>query len=166
MGEVHPFDPVYDTSSRILILGSFPSVQSRRQRFYYGNPNNRFWKVLSRLFACPVPGTVEEKRGMLLEHHIALWDVIAECEIEKSADASIRRAVPNDISKILDSTGIRTVFANGGKAGELYRRLVLPQTCIPASVLPSTSPANAAWTMDRLIGEWARIMPCLKDGAQ
>lgn len=159
----HPFPPLYDENSKILILGSFPSVKSREMAFFYGHPQNRFWKLLSRLLEAPFPETVPERRAFLLAHGIALWDVIASCEIHGSSDASIRNAVPNDLRQILDHAQIRQVYVNGQTAGKLYRKYQEKPLreaygdCAKAVVLPSTSPANAAWTMDRLMEAWRVI---------
>ena len=154
----HPFGPVFDTDSEILILGSLPSVKSREQEFYYGHPQNRFWKVLAVVYGEKVPQTREEKCDFLLRRHVALWDVIASCDIIGSSDSSIRNVVPNDLSVILDRTAVRKICLNGGKAYELFGRYcVLPkvkqQDCEIVR-LPSTSPANATWSMERLVGEW------------
>lgn len=160
----HPFPPLYDENSKILILGSFPSVKSREMAFFYGHPQNRFWKLLSRLLEAPFPETVPDRRAFLLAHGIALWDVIASCEIHGSSDASIRNAVPNDLRQILDHAQIRQVYVNGQTAGKLYRKYQEKPLreaygdCAKAVVLPSTSPANAAWTMDRLMEAW-RVIP-------
>lgn len=161
---IHPFDPVYDTESHILILGSFPSVKSREILFFYGHPQNRFWKVIAavteddafaRLLEKDESGaSIEDKKAFLLRNHIALWDVIASCEITGSSDASIKNAAPNDINRILKAAPIRAVFCNGNKAAELYERFLLPVTGRDAVRLPSTSPANAAWTLPRLVEEW------------
>lgn len=149
----HPFPPVFDQNSRILILGSFPSVKSREQGFFYGHPQNRFWRVTAAVMACPVPETVEEKRAFLLSNGIALWDVIAACEIENSADSSIRNAVANDLSRIFASADIHAVFTNGKTADRLYRKYIGEN----AVCLPSTSPANATWTLEKLIAAWSCI---------
>jgi hypoxanthine-DNA glycosylase len=153
----HPIAPVYDTGSRILILGSFPSVKSREQQFFYGHKQNRFWKVLARILDCPVPETVSEKKEMLLEHHIAVWDVIASCEITGSSDASIREVVPNDLSAILSAADIRAIYANGTKSYELYLKYIYPVNGIMAHKLPSTSPANAGYSLERLTAAWEEI---------
>lgn len=153
----HPFPPVWDTQSRILILGSFPSVLSRKNHFYYGNPQNRFWRVLATLYQCPIPQTVSEKRALLAHTHIALWDVIASCTLHGSSDASIRNAVPNDLSPLLRSAPIHAIFTNGATADTLYRRYLFAQTGILAVRLPSTSPANAAWSLQRLCDAWQII---------
>ncbi|MBQ8518956.1 MAG: DNA-deoxyinosine glycosylase [Agathobacter sp.] len=154
----HTFDPVFDKDSKGLILGSFPSVKSRENNFYYGHPQNRFWKVLAQVFETEVPQTIEEKKAFLLEHHIAVWDVIESCTIIGSSDSSIKDVVVNDFSKVLENSSIETIYVNGGKAYELYHKYAEKQTGIPAIKLPSTSPANAAWSVERLCDEWKRIV--------
>ena len=154
---IHPIPPLYDEHSRILILGSFPSVKSREAMFFYGHPQNRFWKVVSDLLSEPLPLTVPEKRAMLLRNHIAVWDVIHSCEITGSSDASIRNAVPNDLSVILEAAEIRQIFTNGGTSHRLYEKYIEPVTEIRDIRLPSTSPANAAWSVERLSEAWAVI---------
>lgn len=154
---VHPFPPLYDQNSRILILGSFPSVKSREQCFFYGHPQNRFWKVTAAVFGEAVPESIEEKKLFLFRNRIALWDVIAVCEIRGSADNSIEGAVPNDLSPIFKSANIRKVFTNGKTADRYYRLHDEKKTKIPAICLPSTSPANASWSMERLISAWEQI---------
>ncbi len=150
----HTFDPVYDQHSEILILGSLPSKKSRQQGFYYGHPQNRFWKVLAACMRCAVPETIDEKKKMLLSHHIAVWDVIAECDIIASSDSSIKNVVPADISSVLGQSDIRHIYANGQTAGKLYRKYILQKTGREITVLPSTSPANAACSLDMLIAVW------------
>ena len=152
----HPFPPVMDQDSRILILGSFPSVKSREEGFFYGHPRNRFWPMLAGIFGENVPQTIPEKQSLLLRHHLALWDVIASCLIEGSADSSIRDATPVDIRRVLDAAGIQRVICNGSLAGKLYRLYLQPITGIEALVLPSTSPANAAWSLPRLTDAWQK----------
>ena len=152
---VHPLDPVFREDSRILILGSFPSVLSRQNAFYYGNPQNRFWKVLSAVFHCPEPETNEEKRDLLLSNRVALWDVIASCRISGSADSSISGVVPNDLSGILSRAPIEKIFLNGKTAERLFRKHH-SEIKLPVVVLPSTSPANAAWSLERLLENWSR----------
>ena len=154
----HTFAPVYDERSEILILGTFPSVKSRENNFYYGHPRNRFWCVLAHVLGETIPVSVEEKRGMLLSHRIALWDTVASCSVTGSADAGIRDVVPNDIAAILRAAPIRAIYTNGAKAHELYLRHILPSTGIEDIKLPSTSPANAAWSFERLCGEWEIIL--------
>lgn len=153
---VHPFAPVYNSASRILIVGTFPSVISRRQKFYYGNPNNRFYRVLAALLDDAVPEGVTEKKAFLLQHHIAVFDVLESCTIRGSADASIREAVPNDFSPIFAAADIAAVFANGRTAHRLCEQYVCP-----AVYLPSTSPANASFSLERLISAWSVIVPYL-----
>ena len=159
----HTFPPIYDQNSRILILGTFPSVKSREISFYYGHPQNRFWKVLSGIQGAPVPQTVQEKTEFLLEQRIAIWDVIASCDIIGSSDSSIRNVVPADLSVILDHAPIRQIFANGGKAFELYQKYSYPVTNRKIQKLPSTSPANAVWNLDRLTEAWGVIRAYLED---
>lgn len=154
---VHTIQPVYNANSRVLILGSFPSVKSREQQFFYGHPQNRFWRVLANVLGCPLPQNIPEKKAMLLGHGVAAWDVIESCTIDGSSDASIRDVVPNDISRILEAADIREIFANGAKSWELYRKYIYPQTARDAVKLPSTSPANAAYSVDRLTEAWSRI---------
>ena len=153
----HPFPPIYDEHSKVLILGSFPSVKSREQLFFYGHPQNRFWKVTAAVMEDEVPETIEEKRSFLHRHHIALWDVIASCEITGSSDASIRNVRPNDLTEIFRAADIEAVFTNGGKSFEMYQKYQLPVTGREAVKLPSTSPANAAWSLERLIHAWRVI---------
>ena len=153
----HPFGPLYDQNSRVLILGSFPSVKSREQNFYYGHPQNRFWKVIAAVFGCPVPQTIEEKKSLILSNRLALWDSIASCEITGSSDASIRNAKANDISIILENSKIERIYCNGRKSHELYRKYIEAQTGREAACLPSTSPANAQWSLEKLINAWSVI---------
>ena len=155
---VHSFEPVYDKASEILILGTLPSVKSRENNFYYGHKQNRFWKVLATLLKEPVPDTIEEKKAMLLAHRIALWDVIQSCDIKGSSDSSIKNVQSTDIGMILEKTNITRIYANGNKAGQLYKRYQFPVTGIEAMVLPSTSPANAAWSLERLCEAWYVIL--------
>lgn len=153
----HTFEPVYNEKSKILILGSLPSVKSREEGFYYGHPRNRFWSVLSGLLGCPLPRTVEEKRQMLIEHGIAIYDVILECDIIGSSDSSIRNVVPADIGGILEGSQIQRIFANGKTAAKLYQRYIQPEIAMPVTELPSTSPANAAYGLERLLQAWELI---------
>ena len=157
----HPIPPLFDASSRILILGSFTSVKSREGLFFYHHPQNRFWKVLAGVLEEPVPGSIEEKKIFLLKHRIALWDVIASCTIEGSSDSTIKNVVPNDLSGILSAADISRIFCNGGASFQYYKKYQEPRTGRAAVRLPSTSPANAAWSLDRLIREWAAIRDSL-----
>lgn len=154
---LHPFEPIFDENSRILILGSFPSVKSRYNEFYYGHERNRFWKVISALYGAPLPETVEQKKALLLKHNIALWDVAASCTVHASSDSSIRNVKPNDISKILAAADIRAIYANGQTASRLYSRLLFPSTGVDIIPLPSTSPANATFTLEKLTESWSVI---------
>ena len=154
----HSFKPVYDENSRILILGTLPSVKSRENNFYYGHKQNRFWKLLAYLLDESVPETIDEKKYMLLKNHIGIWDVIQSCDIKGSSDSSIRNVKPTDIRKILETADIKQVYANGNKAGALYKKYHLPLTGMEAITLPSTSPANAAWSFERLCEAWTRIL--------
>lgn len=154
----HSFEPVYDERSSILILGSLPSVKSREQGFYYGHPRNRFWRVLAELTGEELPDTIEKKRVMLLRNKIAVWDVIASCDIIGSSDSSIKNVEPVQIQKIMDKSPIRNIYVNGRTAGKLYRKYLQPVTDIEAVELPSTSPANAAWSLERLVAEWGRYI--------
>lgn len=153
----HPIPPLYDADSRILILGSFPSVKSREAAFFYGHPHNRFWRVLAAVLGCPVPQSIPEKAAMLHAHHIALWDVIASCDIEGSSDSSIQNVVPNDLTPIFAAADIQAVFCNGTAAYQLYCRFQEPRLGLTATKLPSTSPANAAFSLERLIEAWRVI---------
>ncbi len=150
-----PFDAIYDKNSKILILGSFPSVKSREQKFFYGHPQNRFWKVIAAIFKEEIPKSIPEKKKMLIRNKIALWDVIASCEIIGSSDSSITNAVPNDLAPIFKTAKIEKVFCNGTKSFELYQKYIFPQNNINAEKLPSTSPANAAFNLEKLIKEWS-----------
>ena len=153
----HPFGPLYDENSRVLILGSFPSVRSREQNFFYGHPQNRFWKVVAAVFGQPVPQTIKEKKMLILDNGLALWDSIASCEITGSSDASIRNVRANDIGVILNSCSIERIYCNGRKSHEMYQRYIEPETGREAVCLPSTSPANAKWTLEKLTGAWSVI---------
>lgn len=158
----HPIPPLYDGASRILILGSFPSVKSREGMFFYHHPQNRFWRVLSTVLAEPLPETVAEKADMLHRRHIALWDVIGSCEISGSSDSSIRQVVPNDLGPIFAAAPIGAVFCNGATAHRYYCRYTRAQTGVDAVCLPSTSPANAGWSLERLTESWRDILPWLE----
>lgn len=154
----HPIKPVYDKNSKILILGSFPSVKSREANFFYGHPQNRFWKVLATVFEAEVPVTIEEKRAFLLEHRVAVWDVIKSCDIVGSSDSSIKNVVPNDLREILSQAEIKQIFVNGKKAEQFYKKYIENEIGRKAICLPSTSPANAAWSVEKLVAEWKQIL--------
>ncbi len=159
----HPFDPIYDEKSKILILGSFPSVKSREQMFFYGHPQNRFWKVTARVLGEKVPETIEEKKAFLHKNHIALWDTIASCEISGSSDSSIKNVTANDISVILNGADIKKIFVNGKTSGKYFDKYIRPKVGREAEVLPSTSPANAAWSVERLVDAWSVILLSLAE---
>ena len=152
---VHGFAPVYDARSRVLVLGTLPSVKSREENFYYGHARNRFWRVLARVFDAPEPRSIEDKRALLLQNGVALWDVVRECDIRRSADSTIRNASANDIRPILEAAQIRAVYTNGERAHALYGKLILPVTGLEDVPLPSTSPANAARSLEDLAEAWA-----------
>lgn len=153
----HIFPPVWNENSRILILGSFPSVKSREEGFYYGHPRNRFWKVISAVVGEKEPVTIDEKKEMLLRNRIAIWDVIASCEIKGSSDSSIKNVTANDFTEILAGSFINRIFANGKTAEKLYNRYAFPVTGVPITALPSTSPANAAFSLEKLIAYYDTI---------
>ena len=150
----HPFPPLYDEKSKILILGSFPSVKSREQMFFYGHPQNRFWKVISAVFDSELPKTIDEKREFLLSNKIALWDVIASCDIVGSSDVSIKNVAANDLTQILKSANIKKIFVNGKTAEKYYNKYIKETINKEAVCLPSTSPANAMWNIEKLTEEW------------
>ena len=154
----HTFEPIYDSNSKILILGTFPSVKSREGEFYYHHPQNRFWRLISALTKEPVPKTITDKKTMLLKHHIAIWDVIYQCDIYGSSDSSIKNVIPNDINQILKNCSIEQIIANGDKAYQLYNKYCLPITQRECIKMPSTSPANAAWSLERLIENWGKVI--------
>ena len=153
----HPFPPLYDKNSKVLILGSFPSVKSREQNFFYGHPQNRFWKVVATVLEKEIPTTIEEKREFLLSSNIALWDVIASCEITGSSDSSIKNVVANDLTEILETANIKKIFVNGKTAEKYYNRYIKNRIGREAVCLPSTSPANAMWNVESLVEEWEKI---------
>ncbi len=153
----HEFPPIYNSDSKVLILGSFPSVKSREQTFYYGHPKNRFWRLLALICNQDLPTTIDEKKALCFAHRIALWDVIESCEIEGSSDSSIKNAAVNDLSVILDNCDIKKIFVNGTTAYRLFMKYQQKAINRTAVRLPSTSPANAAWSFERLYGEWRVI---------
>lgn len=159
---MHNIPPVWDKNSKILILGSFPSVKSREMQFFYSYKYNRFWQVVSSVTSAPCPRSIEEKKAFLLQKHIALWDVIASCDIAGSSDSSITNVRVNDVAGITSSAPIAAVFANGAKSGSLYKKYLEKETGMPAITLPSTSPANAAYSLERLVAAWRVILPYLQ----
>ena len=150
----HPIPPVFDCDSKILILGSFPSVKSREGEFFYHHPQNRFWKVISLLYQEALPSSIEEKKTFLLRNNVAVWDVIKECDITGSSDSSIKNVVPNDLNQILRTASIQKIAANGGTSYKLYMKHLYPITGQKIIKLPSTSSANAAYSLEKLVREW------------
>lgn len=153
----HPIPPVYNEHSSVLILGSFPSVKSREMGFFYGHPQNRFWKVLSAIFREEVPVGVDERRNFLLRNKVAVWDVIGSCDIVSSSDSSIKNVVVNDLSVLLETADIHQIFVNGRTAEKMFNKYLKPQIKRSAICLPSTSPANAAWSLERLTEAWSDV---------
>ena len=156
MKVIHPFEPVYSTESKILILGSFPSVKSREDNFYYAHPQNRFWRIIASILNEDVPRNINQKKDILLNGKIAVWDVLKSCKIEGSSDASIKEPIVNDISKVLDITNISCIFFYGNEAFNIYNKYLKSKLHIKCKVLPSTSPANAMWNFDRLLEVWKK----------
>ena len=157
MTEIHPIPPLYSKNSEILILGSFPSVKSRENEFFYAHPQNRFWKVLSAVFNSPLPQNTDEKKELVLKNKLALFDVIKQCDIKGSGDSTIKNVIPNDLKPIIESSNIKHIFLNGKAAEKYYKKYLAPNIDIEFTTLPSTSPANAAYSLDRLIEEWKII---------
>lgn len=155
---IHPFPPLFDRNSEKLILGSFPSVKSRETMFFYGHPQNRFWRVISALYNEEVPKNIEEKKSLILNHNLALWDSIHSCSIKGSSDSSVKDVVPNDISEILNKSMINRIFCNGNLSYKMYIKYIFPSTGIYPVKLPSTSPANASYSLEKLISEWKIIV--------
>ena len=155
---VHPIPPTFDADSEILILGSFPSARSREMGFYYGHPRNRFWTVMAALYGEDVPVGVDARRSFLLRNRVAAWDVIGSCTIAGSSDSSIRDVTANDLRPILSGSRVQRIFVNGKTAAKMYRRYAQPVIGIDAVCLPSTSPANASYSLERLISEWKAII--------
>lgn len=153
----HPIPPLFDGNSKTLILGSFPSVKSREAAFFYGHPQNRFWSVLANIYGVEKPLTIEEKKKLVLENNLALWDVIASCEITGSSDSSISDVTANDLSIIIENSRVDRIFVNGKTAEKYYNKYTYPKTGIKAVCLPSTSPANAAWSLEKLVEIWKTI---------
>lgn len=159
--EIHEITPVFDTHSKIMILGSFPSVKSREGKFFYHHPQNRFWKVLAGILKCEVPDTISEKREMLLNHGIAVWDVVASCEIEGSSDSSIKNVIPNDLERVLSKADIAQIYTNGATASRLYKKYCYGKIHMEDIKLPSTSPANASYSLEKLMDAWKIICETL-----
>ena len=168
MSQTHPFKPIFDKNSKILILGSFPSVVSRKLGFYYANPQNRFWRVLAGILNAPLPASTNEKINFLLDHRIAIYDAAISCEIKGSSDAKMTAVLPANLEPIFSGAHIAQVFANGGKAHEICEKYlktqILNATGKEAVKLPSTSPANANFNFERLVREWRIVAEALKEG--
>lgn len=158
----HPFPPLYDDDSRVLILGSFPSVKSREEKFFYAHPQNRFWRVIAYLFGEKLPASIEEKKELILKNHLALWDTLYRVNITGSADSSIKNAVPTNLTPILQSSKITRIFCNGKTSHKYFQKYQSKTLKMDAFPLPSTSPANAAWTFPKLLEEWQKIREILK----
>lgn len=159
----HNFKPVYDNNSKILILGTIPSVKSREEGFYYGHPRNRFWQIMADIFETNIPNTIKEKELFLLKNNIALWDVLKSCDIEGSSDNSIKNPIPNDVNNIIKKTNIKKIYTTGKKATELYNKYLYKKIKIECIYLPSTSPANQTISYDELKKEYNKILEYLKN---
>ena len=155
---IHPFPPLFDENSKPLILGSFPSVKSRESMFFYGHPQNRFWKVLAIIFNQPIPQNIEDKKNLVLDNGLALWDSIHSCTVIGSSDSSIKDVIPNDIRDIIQNSNINRIFCNGALSHKMYMKYIFPDTGIKAVKLPSTSPANATFSLEKLVEEWKMII--------
>lgn len=157
MKEYHLIEPIYDKDSKILILGSFPSVKSREANFFYHHPQNRFWRVLATVYQDTVPEEIADKKAFLKRHQIALWDVIASCNIKGSSDSSISDVEVNDLNMIIANSSVKHIYTNGNLADKLYHRYFDAIIDLPVTKLPSTSPANAAYSLDKLLIYWRVI---------
>lgn len=155
---IHPFAPIYDSNSEILILGSFPSVKSRNENFYYANPYNRFWKLIAKILNSEIPVSIDEKKKLLVDNKIAIWDVIYSCEIEGSLDTSIKNPKVNDIYNLLKNTKIKTIVFNGKKSYQVYNKYIKPYPYIDYYALPSTSPTNASYSFEKLYLSWKDVI--------
>lgn len=153
----HNLEPFYDKNSEILILGSIPSVKSRELGFYYMHPQNRFWRILEKVYEEPLPVTIEEKKEFLKKYKIALWDVLSSCTIDASSDASIKNIKVNNIKKLIKETNVKRIYTTGKKAYDIYQKEVFPKTKIEAIYLPSSSPANATYSLEKLIKDYQVI---------
>ena len=166
MSQTHPFKPIFDQNSKILILGSFPSVVSLKFGFYYANPQNRFWRVLAQILNSPPPASTDEKIEFLLSHHIAIYDAAISCEIEGSSDAKMSKIVPVNLKPLFKEANIKQVYANGGKAYKICKKYledeIIKATKNEVIKLPSTSPANAKFSLEKLTSEWSVIARALE----
>ena len=155
---VHTFPPIYDSNTKVLLLGTAPSVKSRENKFYYGHPQNRFWRVLAQVVEDKLPETIDEKIAFLRKHGIGIYDVIESCDIIGSSDTSIKNVTPVDLAPILEITGRIPIFGNGATAAQLYGKHLESATGISITKLPSTSPANAAWRLEKLVSVWSEAI--------
>lgn len=159
---IHNFDAIYDKNSKILILGTMPSVKSRAANFFYMNPQNLFWRIITEVLGAEYPETIGDKTQLLLSNGIAVWDVLKSCEIEGSLDSTIKNPVPNDFSHIFETARIKAVFTNGTKATGLYKRFCSKTIGLESIYLPSTSPANRkSYTYATILDEWRKILAYL-----
>lgn len=158
---IHPLSPLYNSNSRILILGSFPSVKTREYGFFYGHPQNRFWPLMEILFQTELSRDISERRAFLLDHHIAVYDSIYQCDIIGSSDASIQQVVPSDLSHITQTAAIQEVFCNGATSYKYYQQYHASELGIKGIKLPSTSPANARFRLEDLVQAWSQILTAL-----
>ncbi len=154
----HPFEPIYNNKSKILILGSFPSIKSRENNFYYGHPQNRFWKILENIFNEEIDNNIQNKKEFLLKHNIALWDTIKSCNIVSSSDSSIKNAVPNDIEKIIKKSNVSCILCNGNTSYKIFNKHFKDKITIPVICLPSSSSANAKFSLTMLIDIWSNYI--------
>ena len=157
----HTLEPLYNSESKILILGSFPSVKTREYGFFYGHPQNRFWPVMEKLFNVELSRDIDERRGFLLSHGIAVFDSIYECDIIGSSDASIKNVKPSNLVEIINTADIKQVFCNGGTSYKYYKKYHAKELNLKGVKLPSTSPANARYRLDDLLKEWSEILKYL-----
>lgn len=155
---VHPLEPLYDKNSKIIVLGSFPSVKTREYGFFYGHPQNRFWKIMEVLFDCDLDKSIDERKNFMLEHNIAMWDTIYACDIVGSSDASIKNVVPTPLSDIVENSNIEAAFCNGATSYKYFKKYHEENLHIKSFKLPSTSPANARYSLDDLVSEWKILL--------
>lgn len=158
---VHTVPPVFNENSKILILGSFPSIKSREGEFFYHHPQNRFWRVISAICDEKLPETIDDKKQLLIRNQIALWDVVHSCQVIGSADSSIKNVIPNDITPVIEHADIQRIYANGATAFRLYKRYIYKDNRREIILLPSTSPANASFSLEKLIDIWSVIRPMM-----
>ena len=161
---IHPLKPLYRADSKLLILGSFPSVKTREYGFFYGHPFNRFWPLMAALFQEEISTKIEDRRAFLLRHKIAVYDSIYQCDIVGSSDASIQNVVPTNLRPIFETAEIRQVFCNGQTSYYYYQKYHAESCGIQGVKLPSTSPANARYRLDDLVKEWQSVVAASAHG--